>query len=118
MPVKDTNSPAKYRWRVKLLRPVNVVNDYNESQTSFEVAYNNYPAMRKDSVTADNEDQTGQVIQATNVVEWELRFIPNLGIKTSWKMIDVFSGQEYEIVSPVTEVGFRQGYRVKTKIVE
>jgi hypothetical protein len=116
--MQDKFSPNKYNRRVNLLQPVAVESAYNETQISFEIARSNYPAHRSDDVTTDGEKQDGKVVQSTNVVEWELRFIPNMGIKSTWKLVDVFTGQQYQIISPVTEIGRRQALRVKTMIVE
>ena len=109
---------ARLDRRIELLEPVTADNDYNETQINFDVAYSNFPAHRKDSVTTDGEKQEGQVIQASNVTEWEIRFIPNLNIKSTWKIRDMFSGEIYQIISPVAEIGRREGYRIKTMVVE
>jgi hypothetical protein len=118
MSAKENFTTGRFDRRVNLLRPVDVENEYNEAQTSYVPAYSNFPAHRKDSVTTDGEQQDAKAIQATNITEWELRYIPNLGVKSTWRLVDVFNKQVYQIISPVTEIGRRQAYRVKTMIVE
>lgn len=120
MPTLDKNFAGRLDRRVELLRPVTgrdlVTNEKYAS--GFEVAYSNFPAHRKENVTADNENLNGRVIQASNIIEWELRFIPAMGISTAWKLKDLHDGRTYDIISPVTEIGRRQGLRVKTMILE
>ncbi|MCF0074477.1 head-tail adaptor protein [Dyadobacter sp. CY261] len=107
-----------YDRRIQILEPVSEANDYNEDQLSFEVKYGSFPAGKLDSVSEVNEAMEGQVIQSAARVDWQLRFVPDIGIKTSWKIKDLFSGLTYQVIAPIQEIGRREAWLVKTQIVE
>lgn len=118
MLVKENFTAGRYDRRIRLMKPVETENEYNETDIEFEIAFSNYPAHRKESVTTDSEQLDGKVVQATNITEWELRFIPNLNIKSTWQLVDMFNGMTYQIISPATEIGRRQALRIKTMVIE
>lgn len=117
MPDKVTGSGA-YNRRVQLLRPQSSPGGYNEKQTSFAIAYDKYPAKRLDATSKTDEGLEQNLVSSATVVEWDLRFIKALPIKTTWRIKDIFDGRTYQVVSPATEIGNRQGIRVLTKIIE
>lgn len=105
-----------YDRRIQILEPVIDANDYNEDQLSFEIKYDNFPAGKLESVSEANEAMEGRVVQSASRVDWQLRFVPDIGIKTSWKIKDLFSGLIYEVIAPIQEVGRREAWLVKTQI--
>jgi len=113
----------KYDRRVDIIRPVDEDNSVNEAGTGSLVVYSNYPAQRLDSVNGAGEDLAEHVASGSVECEWDLRFIPDLnnktnGVKTTWKLRDVFTDQFYEIIAPITEIGRGEGWRVKTMILQ
>jgi len=106
-----------YDRRVQILEPVEIADEYNEKQLVFSVKYGSFPAGKLDDSKTDDESLTGRIVQSDSIVRWQLRFVPNLGIKTSWKIKDLFSGLTYEVIAPVEEVGRREAWLVKTRIV-
>ena len=106
-----------YDRRVQILEPVEATDDYNEGQLAFNVKYESFPAGKLDNVTTDDEVLDGRIVQSASIVRWQLRFVPDLGIKTSWKIKDLFSGLTYEVIAPAEEVGRREAWLVKTRIV-
>ncbi|MCE7071993.1 head-tail adaptor protein [Dyadobacter sp. CY327] len=107
-----------YNRRIQLLMPQSTPNRFNEKQTGFAIAYNKYPAKRLDATSKTDEGLEKHLVSSGSVVEWHLRFIKNLPIKTTWRIKDIFDGKIYQVVSPATEIGNRQGIRVLTKIIE
>lgn len=115
----DRNFTGKLDRRVQLLKPSTARDPvFNEKGTGFEIAYSNYPARRIDRTSNENENLDTNLIKGKVQVEWQLRFIPSLGIKTDWKLIDIFSGQEYNIIAPPTEIGRRQGITLVTELIQ
>jgi len=109
---------SKLDRRIELSRPTTSVDAYNEAQTVFEVLYTNFPAHRKDSTSNEDETQENKVVRGESRVEWEIRFLPGLNIKTTWKIKDLHDGNNYEIIAPPTEIGRRQGIRITTKLIQ
>lgn len=107
-----------YDRRIQILEPAEVVDDYNEKQLSFAIKYDNFPAGKIGNSTTDDEVLDGRIVQSASQVRWQMPFVPDLGIKTSWKIKDLFSGLTYEVVAPVEEVGRREAWLVKTRILE
>lgn len=119
MATQDKNRLAgKYDRRVELIRPINSTNSFNEPLTSQEVVYSNFPAKKFDLPSGDGESKDGNIVQVKIEIDWEIRFIPGLTIDTTWKIRDMHDGQVYEITSPPTEVGRREGIKLKTKVVQ
>jgi hypothetical protein len=122
--MQDKNLTGKLDRRIEFHRPADSENEYNETQTEFVKAFEKIPAHRSDNVTTDSEGLNGKVIHASNITEWTVRFMKLLapgsedGIKSSWKIRDMHSGQWYEIISPVTEMGRKQSLRIKSKLIE
>jgi len=117
MPDNRTLS-SKMDRRIELSRPTTSVDAYNEAQTVFETVYTNFPAHRKDGSSNEDETQENKVVRGESRVEWEIRFLPGLDIKTTWKIKDLHDGKTYEITSPPTEIGRRQGIRIVAKLIQ
>jgi len=119
MQVKGNKTPGRYRWRVQLIKPTLIRDpDTNEEKLEDVVVYSNYPAMKREQPTGQSETLSANAIFGKTRVTWELRFIPNLGIKTDWKIRDMFDKTVYNVIAPSTELDFRQGYLVLTEVAQ
>ncbi|ACT96702.1 hypothetical protein Dfer_5511 [Dyadobacter fermentans DSM 18053] len=107
-----------YDRRIQILQPVDEPNEYNEEQLVYSPKYTDFPAGKVNKSSQGNEGSDGQIIQSSSMVDWQLPFVPDLGIKTSWRIKDQFSGLTYEVIAPAEEVGRREAWLVKTRIVE
>jgi hypothetical protein len=116
--MQDKKGAGAYNRRVQILKPKTIPNKFNEKKTSFEVVYEKYPAKRLDAVSKADESLENHLIAGSSVVEWDLRYIRTLQIKTSWRIKDIFDGKTYEIIAPATEKGNGQGIRVLSKLIE
>lgn len=108
---------SKLDRRVELSKPSTSADAFNEN-VLFQVVYSNFPAHRKDSTSNQDENLDNNLIQGESRVEWEIRFLPGLDIKTNWRLKDIHDGKMYEILSPPTEIGRRQGIRIVTKLIQ
>lgn len=105
-----------YDRRIQILEPVELADEYNEKQLVFQEKYSSFPAGKLDDVKDVNEALDGRLVQSASQVFWLLPFVPDIGITTSWKIKDVFSGLTYKVIAPVEEVGRRKSWLVKTEI--
>ncbi|MCE7038989.1 hypothetical protein [Dyadobacter sp. CY312] len=116
---KDKIVAGHYNRRLQLIKPTAVRDPVtNEEKIEDVVAYSSYPAYRDDRPTGEGENLDSNLVSGKVRVAWEIRFIPKLGIKTDWKIRDIFDGTMYTIVAPPTEIGFREGYRLLTEIAQ
>ena len=124
MPRKQRTGTRRFDRRVRLWKPgvaeINPDNPYNEKDRpgDYVVAYPSYPANRFDSLTEIDEKERSNVVRAASEVEWELQWIPNMGLASGWKIEDLFDGVTYQVTSPLTEIGRGLSYRVITDIIE
>ena len=107
---------SKLDRRVEFLKPSATADAFNEN-VGFESVYLSFPAHRKDSTSKQDESLSDNLIQGVANVEWEIRFLPGLEIKTNWRLKDLHDGKVYEVIAPPVEIGRRQGIRITTKIV-
>ena len=119
MQVKKNNSAGRFNRRVQLIKPT-VVRDpiTNEEKLVDEILFANYPAYRSENISSENENQDANLVTAKMRINWEIRYIPNLGITADWKIRDVYDGTLYTIVSPPSEIGLRLGYNLLTEIAQ
>ena len=117
MPTQDKRGAGKYDRRIEILEPTNAVTDTNEPQLVYVPKYYNFPACRLDA-SGESEDQNNRVVEGKLKVEWEIRFIQNIGIKTNWRIRDTHDGQTYKLIAPPSEIGRRQGMKLVTELVQ
>lgn len=106
-----------YDRRIQVLEPIIAPNEYNEEQLAYQVKYDRFPAGILSGLSGDNESLDGRLVQSTSRVDWQLRFVSNIGIRTSWRIKDLLSGLTYEVIAPIQEVGRREAWLIKTQIV-
>lgn len=103
--------------RITLQEPVTVTNDFNEALTEWETVWSHVPAARSEAA-AGKEGLEGHVVRASGETEWQTRF---LGFadrpRATWRIIDEY-GDTYEIIAPPMEVGRRQGWKFKTRLIQ
>lgn len=110
---------GRYNRRVQVIKPTTIVNEANEEQTGpEEIVYARYPACRIEKDHTGNEGVDNNVNRSELRVDWDLRFIPILQIKTNWRLKDLTDGKEYRVIAPVIDIGRGSGLLVKTVIIE
>lgn len=119
MAKQELKRAGKYDRRIQFLEPETIVNEVNEQSTGeLIIKYDNFPACRLDKILATDEEVVSNASRSILAVDYEIRFIPGLDIETSWVIKDLFDGRIYKIVSPVSEIGRREGLLIKTEYVE
>ncbi len=106
-----------YDRRIEILEPTNAPDDYNEGQLVYSPKYSDFPAGKITKDVQADESLDGRIIQSTSRVDWQLPFVPDLGIKTSWRIKDQFTGLVYEVKAPAEEIGRREAWLIKTEVV-
>lgn len=122
MATRKKTGPKRFDRRIKIWKPREVAfgpgNVFNQKNKEYEVAYPSYPAFRLDGLSEIDEKEVSQLTRAVSEVEWELQYIPNIGVKSDWRFEDLLDGTIYHVTSPITGIGRGLGYRVITNIVE
>jgi hypothetical protein len=119
MAIKERRGAGKYDRRVQIYKPTTIANAVNQKLAGPpELVYDKFPAHRKENARQIEESVQNNSSRSALIVEWELRFIPGLDIKTDWMIKDIFSSKSYKVISPSAEIGRREGILVRTEILE
>jgi repressor of nif and glnA expression len=119
MAKQEFRRAGKYDRRIQFLEAETIVNDFNEASTGeLVIKFDNFPACRLDNVQTADKEVVSNSLRSILSVDYEIRFIPGLDIKTSWVIKDLFDGRTYKIVAPVSEIGRQQGLLIKAEFVE
>lgn len=112
------NLPGLYNRRVTLQKPANGRGAFNEPQTVLVPVVANLPAFKSKEPTGGKEGlELDKALRSEIDQEWKVRYFGSEMPKSNWVLIDEY-GIRYQVISPATEIGKRQGWVLKTKVVE
>jgi hypothetical protein len=114
MPAKQ---PTAHDRRIRLEKPVTVANDYNETNTVWEVVLQQVPARRTEGVSSEKEGLEGAIMRASGEYEWETRYLGSIRPRANWRLVDHY-GEVYDCIAPPMEMGRRQGWVFKTRLMQ
>lgn len=104
--------------RITIQKPNDARDSENETQAGYVTLFSNFPAWKSESGSGESEDlKLGTAIRAEVELEWEIRYFGYVHPKAKWRIIDEY-GNKHDIIAPPTEIGRRQGWKLKTRQVE
>lgn len=108
---------SKLDRRITIQYPTETRDSENETQTEWVTLFDKFPASKKEGGSSEGEDlKMGTALRAEVELEWEIRYFGPNHPKAKWRIIDEY-GNMHDIIAPPTEIGRRQGWKLKTRQV-
>jgi hypothetical protein len=111
---------SRFDKRITLQKPTEARDaDTNEKHTAWENVIERMPAGKIDRNSGAKEElEQKSAVRSEIFQDWEIRFIGASNIpKATWRLIDEFGFVHNLIAAPI-EIGRRQGWLLKTMLVQ